>query len=67
MEITKVVKPFITRGANTFGNIVYLQNKESPSGLEAHERNKCRHNDNFFGELWSLWDPLSVSHEIKRI
>ncbi len=24
MEITKVVKPFIRRGANTFGNIVYL-------------------------------------------
>ncbi len=23
MEITKVVKPFIRRGANTFGNIVY--------------------------------------------
>ncbi len=25
MEITKVVKPFIRRGANTFGNIVYIQ------------------------------------------
>ncbi len=24
MEITKVVKPFIRRGANTFGHIVYL-------------------------------------------
>ncbi len=24
MEITKVVKPFIRRGANTFGNIVYV-------------------------------------------
>ncbi len=24
MEITKVVKPFIRRGANTFGNIVYI-------------------------------------------
>ncbi len=24
MEITKVVKPFIRRGANTFGNIVYM-------------------------------------------
>ncbi len=24
MEITKVIKPFIRRGANTFGNIVYL-------------------------------------------
>ncbi len=24
MEITKVVKPFIRRGANTFGFIVYL-------------------------------------------
>ncbi len=24
MEMTKVVKPFIRRGANTFGNIVYL-------------------------------------------
>ncbi len=24
MEITKVVKTFIRRGANTFGNIVYL-------------------------------------------
>ncbi len=23
MEITKVLKPFIRRGANTFGNIVY--------------------------------------------
>ncbi len=23
MDITKVVKPFIRRGANTFGNIVY--------------------------------------------
>ncbi len=23
MEITKAVKPFIRRGANTFGNIVY--------------------------------------------
>ncbi len=26
MEITKVVKPFIRRGANTFGKIVYLGN-----------------------------------------
>ncbi len=25
MEITKVVKPFIRRGANTFGNIVYIK------------------------------------------
>jgi len=25
MEITKVVKPFIRRGANTFGNMVYLK------------------------------------------
>ncbi len=24
MEITKEVKPFIRRGANTFGNIVYI-------------------------------------------
>ncbi len=24
MEITKVVKPFIRRGANTFGNVVYV-------------------------------------------
>ncbi len=24
MEITKVVKPFIRRGANTFGNIVCI-------------------------------------------
>ncbi len=24
MEITKVVKPVIRRGANTFGNIVYV-------------------------------------------
>ncbi len=24
MEITKVLKPFIRRGANTFGNIVYM-------------------------------------------
>ncbi len=24
MEITKAVKPFIRRGANTFGNIVYM-------------------------------------------
>ncbi len=24
MEITKVAKPFIRRGANTFGNIVYM-------------------------------------------
>ncbi len=24
MEITKVVKPVIRRGANTYGNIVYL-------------------------------------------
>ncbi len=24
MDITKVVKPFIRRGANTFGNIVYI-------------------------------------------
>ncbi len=24
MDITKVVKPFIRRGANTFGNIVYV-------------------------------------------
>ncbi len=24
MEITKAVKPFIGRGANTFGNIVYV-------------------------------------------
>ncbi len=24
MEITKVVKPCIRRGANTFGNIVYI-------------------------------------------
>ncbi len=24
MEITKVVKPFIRRGANTFGNIAYV-------------------------------------------
>ncbi len=24
MEITKVVKPFIRRGANTFSNIVYI-------------------------------------------
>ncbi len=24
MEITKAVKPFIRRGANTFGNIVYV-------------------------------------------
>ncbi len=27
MDITKVLKPFIRRGANTFGNIVYLENK----------------------------------------
>ncbi len=26
MEITKVLKPFIRRGANTFGNIVYMKN-----------------------------------------
>ncbi len=26
MEINKVVKPFIRRGANTFGNIVYIAN-----------------------------------------
>ncbi len=25
MEITKVVKPFIRRGANTFGDIVYMR------------------------------------------
>ncbi len=24
MEITKVVKPHIRRGANTFGNVVYI-------------------------------------------
>ncbi len=60
MEITKVVKPFITRGANTFGNIVYLQNKESPSGLEAHERNKCQHNDNFLVNS-DLFEILWVS------
>ncbi len=24
MEITKLLKPFIRRGANTFGNIVYI-------------------------------------------
>ncbi len=24
MDITKAVKPFIRRGANTFGNIVYI-------------------------------------------
>ncbi len=26
MEITKALKPFIRRGANTFGNIVYMEN-----------------------------------------
>ncbi len=26
MEITKALKPFIRRGANTFGNIVYMKN-----------------------------------------
>ncbi len=28
MEITKVVKPFIRRGANTLGNIVYLESND---------------------------------------
>ncbi len=35
MEITKVVKPFIRRGANTFANIVYafLQGCKLVTGL----------------------------------
>ncbi len=50
MEITKVVKPFIRRGANTFGNVLYLvtkilqmiflylkQKKETDTGLERLE------------------------------
>ncbi len=32
MEITKVVKPFIRRGANTFGNIEY-NGSVKPTGI----------------------------------
>ncbi len=37
MEITKVVKPFIRRGANTFGNIVYFALKTSELSLKGEE------------------------------
>ncbi len=43
MEITKVVKPCIKRGANTFGNIVYVtleQNSHKLLGYICSNRQK---------------------------
>ncbi len=59
MEITKVVKPFIRRGANTFGNIVYF----NLIVTKVHPLKRYRPSDFFCtsecitGQRW-YWDTL---------
>ncbi len=43
MEINKVVKPFIRRGANTFGNIVYIYIKFALRCCRLLENNRHYH------------------------